>query len=112
MTQNISLFWGGRKKASMTIYNSVLEKRASNHKNIKIFSSFSREGEKQYIQDVILEQKDVVLQTINSGGSIMICGSLAMQHDVLDVLENTLKNNETITFEAFEKSDQLKTDCY
>tara|TARA_R110002153_G_C13330734_1_gene497983 strand:- start:373 stop:2568 length:2196 start_codon:yes stop_codon:yes gene_type:complete len=111
-TQNISLFWGGRKKASMTIYNSVLEKRASNHKNIKIFSSFSREGEKQYIQDVILEQKDVVLQTINSGGSIMICGSLAMQHDVLDVLENTLKNNETITFEAFEKSDQLKTDCY
>ena len=96
----------------MDVYNSILEKNTLNHKNIKIFSTFSREGEKQYVQDVIKEQKDLVLQTINTGGTIMICGSLAMQHDVLDVFENMLQDNELITFEAFEKSDQLKTDCY
>ncbi|WP_282179659.1 PepSY domain-containing protein [Maribacter stanieri] len=111
-TQNISLFWGGRKKASMDVYNSILEKNTLNRKNIKVFATFSREGEKQYVQDVVKEQKDLVLQTINTGGTIMICGSLAMQHDVLDVFENILQNNELITFEAFEKSDQLKTDCY
>ncbi|WP_423999218.1 PepSY domain-containing protein [Maribacter sp. IgM3_T14_3] len=111
-TQNISLFWGGRKKASMEVYASNFEKTASNRENLKIFTSFSREGEKQYVQDAILEQKDLVLETINQKGTIMICGSLAMQHDVLDVIEKVLKGNQTITFDAFEKSDQLKTDCY
>jgi sulfite reductase (NADPH) flavoprotein alpha-component len=80
--------------------------------NINVFSSFSREGEKQYVQDVVLEQKELVLKTINQNGTIMICGSLAMQHDVLDVLERILQGNQTISFEAFEKSGQLKTDCY
>jgi len=42
----------------------------------------------------------------------MLCGSLAMQHDVLDVIEKILEENRQITFEAFEQSDQLKTDCY
>ncbi|WP_405415455.1 PepSY domain-containing protein [Maribacter sp. Asnod1-A12] len=111
-TQNISMFWGGREKASMEIYNSVLEKAVSNSENINVFSSFSREGEKQYVQDVVLEQKELVLKTINQNGTIMICGSLAMQHDVLDVLERILQGNQTISFEAFEKSGQLKTDCY
>lgn len=111
-TKNISLFWGGRKKASMEVYNSIFEKEASNRGNLKIFTSFSREGEKQYIQDAVLEQKDLVLETINQNGTIMICGSLAMQHDVLDVIERILEGNQTITFEAFENSNQLKTDCY
>ncbi|WP_405397745.1 PepSY domain-containing protein [Maribacter sp. Asnod2-G09] len=111
-TQNISMFWGGREKASMEIYNSVLEKEVSNHESINVFTSFSREGEKQYVQDVVLEQKGLVLKTINQNGTIMICGSLAMQHDVLDVLERILQGNQTISFEAFEKSGQLKTDCY
>ncbi|WP_299325471.1 PepSY domain-containing protein [uncultured Maribacter sp.] len=111
-TQNISMFWGGREKASMEIYNSVFEKEVSNHGNINVFTSFSREGEKQYVQDVVFEQKELVLKTINQNGTIMICGSLAMQHDVLDVLERILQGNQKVSFEAFEKSGQLKTDCY
>ncbi|MDF4203364.1 PepSY domain-containing protein [Maribacter sp. SA7] len=111
-TQHISLFWGGRQKASMELYNSILEKEVINRENIKVFSSFSREGEKQYVQDVVFEQKDLILQTINQGGTIMICGSLAMQHDVLDVIEKVLEGNAGISFEDFEQSEQLKTDCY
>ena len=111
-TQNISMFWGGRSEASVSIYNSVLQKEASNRENLKIFNSFSREGKKQYVQDAVFEQKDLILKTINQNGTIMICGSLAMQHDVLDVIEKILEGNQAITFEAFEKSNQLKTDCY
>ncbi|APQ18637.1 PepSY domain-containing protein [Maribacter hydrothermalis] len=111
-TNNITMFWGGREKASMEIYNSVLEKEILNNENIQLFTSFSREGKKQYVQDVVFEQKELVLRTINQGGTIMICGSLAMQHNVLDVLENLLEGNKTISFETFEKSEQLKTDCY
>lgn len=111
-THNISMFWGGRSEASMSIYNSVLQKSGAFNENINVFATFSREGKKQYVQDAILEQKDLVLETITRGGTIMICGSLAMQHNVLDIIEIILKGNQTITFEAFEKSNQLKTDCY
>lgn len=110
--QNINLFWGGRTKASVAIYNSVLEKTMMNRQHVQLHTSFSREANKQYVQDTVLEQKELVLRSIISGGTIMICGSLAMQHNVLDVLEQILQENGTITFDEFEKSGQLKTDCY
>ncbi|WP_339839736.1 PepSY domain-containing protein [uncultured Maribacter sp.] len=110
--QNINLFWGGRTKASVAIYNSVLEKTMMNKQHVQLHTSFSREANKQYVQDTVLEQKELVLRSIISGGTIMICGSLAMQHNVLDVLERILQENGTITFDEFEKSGQLKTDCY
>jgi len=111
-TQNTSIFWGGRTVASIGIYSSVLEKEASNHKKLQVFTTFSREGEKQYVQEAVLAQRDLVLKTINLGGTIMICGSLAMQHEVLDVIEKLLEGNDGISFGAFEQSEQLKTDCY
>lgn len=110
--QNINLFWGGRTKASVAIYNSVLEKTMMNRQHVQLHTSFSREANKQYVQDSVLEQKELVIRSIISGGTIMICGSLAMQHNVLDVLEQILQENGTITFDEFEKSGQLKTDCY
>ncbi|MEP4003262.1 MAG: hypothetical protein ABJM12_22830, partial [Ekhidna sp.] len=111
-TKSISLFWGARTEASAVIYNSVLHKIINQNEHVELYTTFSREATKQYVQDAVLEQKELVLNAINSGGTIMICGSLAMQHDVLDVLEHLLHENETISFEAFEKSEQLKTDCY
>ncbi|MBU2901678.1 PepSY domain-containing protein [Maribacter dokdonensis] len=110
--QNTTLFWGGRTRASQSLYDDILQKSRSGLKNFNLFATYSREGQRQYIQDAVLEQKELVLQTINEKGTIMLCGSLAMQHDVLDVIEKILEGNQQITFEAFEQSDQLKTDCY
>jgi len=42
----------------------------------------------------------------------MICGSLAMQHDVLDLLEKLLKENNGIGLDDLEHREQLKMDCY
>ncbi len=42
----------------------------------------------------------------------MICGSLAMQHNVLKISETILHVNGSISFNGFEQSEQLKTDCY
>ena len=57
-------------------------------------------------------QKDVVLKTIEEGGVIMLCGSLAMQHDMLDVLERLLAKDTTIGLDELMHNGQLKMDCY
>jgi len=111
-TKKISLFWGGRTLASVGIYNDILEKTLATNEHISFHYCFSREENKQYVQDLVNEKKDTVLHTINTGGTVMICGSLVMQHDVLDVLEKLLNENGTIPFKEFERSGRLKMDCY
>lgn len=110
--KQISLFWGGRTEASADIYCQFLKDGIAANKQIACYQCFSREGNKQYVQDLVDAQKETVLHAIHNGGAIMICGSLAMQHDVLDVLESILDGNSTVSFEELEQNGQLKTDCY
>lgn len=109
---NINLFWGVRTKTSYDIYKNILDEITVKNSNISIHKSFSREGNKQYVQELVSKQKDVILKTIHEGGTLMICGSLAMQHDVLDMLENLLSESNSIGLDELQHNGQLKMDCY
>ena len=105
----IHLFWGGKKITSSVIYDEIILRK----QNINIYKSYSREGNKQYVQELVLQKKDIVFKTIKEGGVIMICGSLAMQHDVLDVLETIIKEQSMPhSLDTLEYKGQLKMDCY
>ena len=104
----IHLFWGGKSMASSAIYDEIIPQKQT----IKCYKSYSREGNKQYVQELVLLQKDVVLKTIEEGGVIMLCGSLAMQHDMLDVLERLLAKDTTIGLDELMHNGHLKMDCY
>ena len=108
----INLFWGGRTVASSIIYDDILNGIISKNQNNTIHKSQSREGHKGYVQNLIIQQKDVVLKTVQEGGVVMICGSLAMQHDILDVLENLLSEYTKIGLDELQHNGQLKMDCY
>lgn len=107
-----NLFWGGRSVTSSAIYDDTLNGIISQNRNITVHKSYSREGNTQYIQELVTEKKSAVLKTIQEDGIIMICGSLAMQHDVLDILEKLLAENSTIGLDELEHNGQLKMDCY
>lgn len=108
----INLFWGGRTEASSVIYDDILKGINSKNQNNTIHKSHSREGSKEYVQNLVIQQKDIVLKTVQKGGVVMICGSLAMQHDILDVLEGLLAEYSEISFDALQHNGQLKMDCY
>jgi sulfite reductase (NADPH) flavoprotein alpha-component len=108
----INLFWGVRTVASSAIYDDILKGIISKNQNNTIHKSYSREGSKEYVQNLVIQQKDSVLKTIQEGGVVMICGSLAMQHDVLDVLENLLAEQSAISLDELQHNGQLKMDCY
>ncbi|SNR64822.1 sulfite reductase (NADPH) flavoprotein alpha-component [Maribacter sedimenticola] len=110
--KQIALFWGGRTRNSSLIYENFLNGIITTNEKISFMPCFSREDEKRYVQDLVREQQNVVLHTLTNDGTVMICGSLAMQHEVLDVLETILIENTTLTIEELQNKGLIKTDCY
>jgi len=108
----IRLYWGVRYQSSSKIYDHYLEDHTKNDENINLYITHSRQGNKKYVQESILDQREIILKTMEEDGVIMICGSLAMQHQVLDSLESMVKDCSDLNLELLEQKGQLKMDCY
>jgi sulfite reductase (NADPH) flavoprotein alpha-component len=113
------LFWGGKTSTSFGIYDQLLQSddARDNCNDLSILYScihkcYSQQGDQQYVQDLVAQQKELVLNTIQQDGVIMICGSLAMQHSVLDMLEKLLVDHTSISLDQLQHKQQLKMDCY
>ena len=119
----VHLFWGGRTRESGSLYAPWLKQlrdpeetpatttSGSAEGGPKIQTCYSREGDRRYVQDLVLEDRQTVLQTLRGGGVLMLCGSLDMQRGVLDNLESLLEAEGT-TLEGYMEKGQLLMDCY
>lgn len=74
--------------------------------------AFSRDGEKQYIQDLVREDADFFVDLLKNKGVIMICGSLVMQRDVEKLLGELLFASGSAPLDTFKANQQILTDCY
>ncbi|MDG1730955.1 MAG: PepSY domain-containing protein [Polaribacter sp.] len=102
------LFWGGRTKGSLKMYSPFLYALPKNNLHI----AFSQEGNKKYVQDLILEKGKLITSTLKNNGTIMICGSIAMMNGVLKVIEKISLEKLDSPLSKFKKNNQIKTDCY
>ncbi|GAA3632331.1 PepSY domain-containing protein [Flavivirga jejuensis] len=103
------LFWGGRTKDSYKMYSEQIDKAFYNKKLSGLYISFSNEeSQKKYVQNSIMEKSDLISRVLTNKGVIMICGSIAMQNGVLEILKNisASKLNRPLNL------SQIKTDCY
>ncbi len=68
--------------------------------------------EKIYVQDIVAKNQAIITQVLKDDGVIMICGSVAMQNHVLEVLNHisTTKLQQPISYYLDNKV--IKTDCY
>lgn len=102
------LFWGGKTEESFDIYKKYL--KSIDDKAVHL--ALSRVGSKEYVQDLLVQQKNLVTTALLNNGTIMICGSLAMQNDVLKTLEGIVQEELKQPLSMFETNVQIKTDCY
>ncbi|GGG39152.1 NADPH flavoprotein [Dokdonia pacifica] len=106
------IFWGGRTEESFAMYEKFM-RRALSRKRIKSYkNAYSREGNQQYVQDVLATKRALIAEVLTTGGAIMICGSLAMQYQVLELLEQVSNEELKRPLIYFEKNQQLFMDCY
>ena len=106
------LYFGLRGQASYQLYQEQIDGFIAKGKLGNLNLALSQEGNKQYVQDLLLKDEHLVAQVLSTGGCIMICGSLAMQESVWQTLETirSKRNLETLAF--YHKNKQIKTDCY
>ena len=111
--KKIHLFWGGKTKESLKIYNEFISKALEN-KSLSTFKSvFSQEQqEKIYVQYILKNHAKLVVDVLKNGNVIMICGSIAMQKGVESELEKIVNTHLNTSLTEFINRGQIKTDCY
>lgn len=104
------LYYGLRQNSSFNLYRAAL-KEAQNKKQLsKLHLAFSQQSPKTYVQDLLQRDALQIAEALKNNAVIMICGSLAMQKDVLAVLNTITTQHLNQPLSAFTK--QIKTDCY
>lgn len=102
------LYCGFKTHASFALYHKFLEEQVSSQKLGGYHLALSREGEKVYVSDLLQRDASIVHNVLSSGGVIMLCGSLAMQKDVLHVLSTIMASS----VEPYIERGQILSDCY
>jgi len=74
--------------------------------------ALSREAEHIYVMDLIKRDANFFVNVLKKDGVIMICGSLAMQKDVENVLSELCLSKGLKTLSEYKANKQFLTDCY
>lgn len=108
-----TLYCGFRYETDTVHYYKAFAAEQIRRGKLKDFSiAFSREQDHHYVMDLIEKDSGFFAGLLHEGGTVMICGSLAMQQDVEKILNTicTEKNGNSLTF--YKENGQLLTDCY
>ena len=106
------LYCGFRSGQSFGIYKDILDSSLEKRKLNGLHVAYSREKEKKYVKDILARDNVFVARSLKEGGVVMICGSLAMQQNVIELLEGICRryNNEGVSF--YQSKGQILMDCY
>jgi sulfite reductase (NADPH) flavoprotein alpha-component len=74
--------------------------------------AFSREENPAYVMDLIRRDAIFFASLLATNGSILICGSLAMQQDVEQVLDQICQEKNGKSLHYYKALGQVLADCY
>ena len=108
----ITLIWGCRREASLEIYRPYIEQFTREGKIANYWQALSREGDKFYVQDILRREAPFFAELLKNKGIVMICGSVAMEKAVTEVLEAICREHLEKPLSYYQNKGQIKTDCY
>lgn len=106
------LYCGFRHHTSFDVYRDLLEASQAAGKLTKLHVAYSRDGQKQYVSDLLTRDADIIADLLRMNGVVMICGSLAMQKDVLSLLETICQDKLGQPLSHYQSHGQVLMDCY
>ena len=109
----IHLFWGGRTKESLCLYQKNINSALKNKELTSFFAAYSQEkNDAYYVQDLLKNETKLITDTLKNGNIIMICGSNAMLKGATEVLEEISKKQLESSLKKYKENNQIKIDCY
>jgi sulfite reductase (NADPH) flavoprotein alpha-component len=108
----LHLYCGFKEQLSFQPYETFLENQTAAKRLTQINLALSREGNKEYVSDLLAADGSLVAETLAQGGYLMLCGSLAMQKDILGLLEFICEAHTPHQLSWYQSRGQLLMDCY
>ena len=106
------LYCGFRHNSSFAVYQTFLETSQADDKLTSLHVAYSREGYKQYVSDLLTRDADFFADVLMKNGVLMLCGSLAMQKDVLSLLNTICQQRLGQPISYYQAHSQVLMDCY
>lgn len=111
--QKLRLYWGSRTPESLELYQSFIDQALTEKRLDRFIPAYSRlQAEKVYVQHLIKNDGPEIAETLKSGGCVMICGSIAMQREVMKELQGICSCYLAKDLSHFQNRKQIKMDCY
>ena len=106
------MYCGFKNTPAFEPFKAFLDNKLAETKLDKLNIAYSREGIKQYVSNLVNIDADVIAKKLTESSVIMICGSLSMQKDILQVLEHICQENTNHPLSFYQSRNQILTDCY
>lgn len=106
------LYCGFRAHSSYSLYEDFVQENIRQKKLTRVHVSYSREGNKQYVTDLLERDAAFLAATLAGNGALMICGSLAMEKDVIALLESICLPETGRGLSFYQSRGQILSDCY
>ncbi|MFT4022797.1 MAG: PepSY domain-containing protein [Flavihumibacter sp.] len=106
------LYCGFRGNRSFRLYQDAVYEGLQTKKLTALRLALSREGNRQYVNDLIAEDQEIIARAMNEGAVIMICGSLVMQKDVLEILDAAFRKINKHEVSYYQSHNRILMDCY
>jgi len=106
------LYCGFRGESSYGLYKPAIQKNMDEKKLSSLHIAYSREGQKQYVKDLLEKDATFVAEILANKGAIMLCGSLAMQNNVIALLEDICQTRLGKSVSYYQSHSQVLMDCY
>ncbi|MBU2945092.1 PepSY domain-containing protein [Zobellia uliginosa] len=111
--KEIHMYWGARTTNSFNLYKNYIDKALQDGKLTNFKTAYSRnQPEKIYVQHLIKQDKELFVEVLKKKGCIMICGSIAMQKEVLQELQQLCNEHLGKDLSHYQNRKQIKMDCY
>lgn len=108
----VHLYCGFRFNTSFEPYREFLGKKQTEGFLTSLHLALSREGNCLYVNQLLERDAAVIASSLRNGAVIMICGSLALQKDVLTILQSICNTDKSLDFEMLKTKGRIVTDCY
>jgi sulfite reductase (NADPH) flavoprotein alpha-component len=108
----VHLFCGFRYRRSFELYEDFLVQQKAADQLASLHLGLSREGAHEYVMNLLSRAAVEVGSLLANDGVVMICGSLAMQKDVLEVLAVICKEQVGLDVDTLHLNGRILTDCY
>lgn len=84
------LYWGGRDPATDFLYEPELRDYLADRRLTELHTAFSRIREGTHVQSRLLDNAAQMRRLLASGAQVLVCGSSAMAHAVVQAIDQVL----------------------